>query len=188
MFTDHASSGQPSERRAAGKATGERRAQIAAFYARQSGRLLQLVRRDLRVDCDVAEDACQTAWVALLRRDEVPLDARGLAWMRIVARTAGYRAARGRETPAGSFQATAGDTETGELPEPAGERRGPLEQVIERERYEQRRDLLLSLPARQRQLLGLHGAGLTYEEIAERTGDSRRTVERQLLRGRARLH
>ncbi|MGZ4246591.1 MAG: RNA polymerase sigma factor [Solirubrobacteraceae bacterium] len=72
-------------------------------------------------------------------------------------------------------------------PGPAGERRGPLEQAIERERYEQQRAQLLSLPARQRQLLGLHGAGLTYEEIAERTGDSRRTVERQLLRGRARL-
>ena len=187
MFTDHASSGQPTEQRAAGKAIRERRAQIAAFYARQSGRLLQLVRRDLRVDSDVAEDACQTAWVALLRRDDVPLDARGLAWMRIVARTAGYRAARGRETPAGSLQVSAGDTETGELPEPAGERRGPLERAIERERYEQRRARLLSLPARQRQLLGLHGAGLTYEEIAERTGDSRRTVERQLLRGRARL-
>ena len=69
----------------------------------------------------MAEDACQTAWVALLRREDVPLDARGLAWMRIVARTAGYRAARGRDTPAGSFQATAGHTETGELPEPAGE-------------------------------------------------------------------
>src|SRR5512143_2779007 len=108
MFTDHASSGQPSERRAAGKATGERRAEIAAFYARQSGRLLRLVRRDLRVDFDAAEDACQTAWVALLRRGDVPLDARGVAWMRLVARTAGYRAARGRETPVGSLQPTAG--------------------------------------------------------------------------------
>ena len=56
MFTDHASSGQPTEQRAAGKATRERRAQIAAFYAHQSGRLLQLVRRDLRVDSHAAED------------------------------------------------------------------------------------------------------------------------------------
>ena len=187
MFTDHASSGQPTEQRAAGKATGERRAEIAAFYVRESGRLLRLVRRDLRVDSHVAEDACQTAWVALLRREDVPLDARGLAWMRIVARTAGYRTARGREIPAGSFQATAGHSETEELPEPAGEGTGPLERAIERERYEQRRAQLLSLPARQRQVLGLHGAGLTYEEIAAHTGDSRRTVERQLLRGRARL-
>src|SRR5689334_16125344 len=117
MFTDHASSGQPTEHRAAGKATGERRAEIAAFYARNSGWLLQLVRGDLRVGWQVAEDACQTAWVALLRRGDVPLDARGIAWMRAVARTAGYRAARGRETPVGSLQATAGETETGELPE-----------------------------------------------------------------------
>ena len=174
MFTDHASSGQPTEQRAAGKATRERRAQIEAFYMRESGDLLRLVRRDLRTDSHVAEDACQTAWMALLRREDVPLDARGLAWMRIVARTSG-------------FQATAGHTETGELPEPAAEGTGPLERALERERYEQRRALLLSLPVRQRQLLGLHGAGLTYEEIAAHTGDSRRTVERQLLRGRARL-
>jgi hypothetical protein len=44
MFTDHASSGQPTEQRAAGKATGERRAEIAAFYVRESGHLLRLVR------------------------------------------------------------------------------------------------------------------------------------------------
>ena len=110
--------------------------------------------------------------------------------MRIVARTAGYRAARGRETPAGSLQVPAGDTETGELPEPAGERRGPLEQAIERERYEQRRAQLLSLPARQRQLLGLHAAA-TYvwkKESRRAQGIAAAPVERQLLRGRARLH
>jgi RNA polymerase sigma factor (sigma-70 family) len=188
MFTDHASSGQPTEQRAAGKATRERRAEIAAFYSRQSGWLLQLVRSDLRVGRQAAEDACQTAWVALLRRDDVPLDARGIAWMRAVARTTGYRATRGRETPVGSLQATARHTETGEFPEPASEGGDPLERAIERERYEQRRSQMLGLPARQRQLLGLHAAGLTYEEIAARTGYSRRTVERQLLRGRARLH
>jgi RNA polymerase sigma factor (sigma-70 family) len=187
MFTDHASSGQPAEQRAAGKATRERRAEIAAFYSRESGRLLRLVRRDLRVDSHTAEDACQTAWVALLRRDDIPLDSRGLAWMRLVARTAGYRAARGRETPAGSFQVPAGQTEAGELPEPAAADSGLLERALERERYEQRRAELLSLPVRQRQMLGLHGAGLTYEQIATRMGDSRRTVERQLLRARARL-
>jgi hypothetical protein len=61
MFTDHASSGQPTEQRAAGKAIRERRAQIAGFYAGQSGRLLRLVRRDLGVGSDVAEDALPSA-------------------------------------------------------------------------------------------------------------------------------
>src|SRR5512143_2693816 len=129
MFTDHASSGQPSERRAAGKATGERRAEIAAFYARQSGRLLRLVRRDLRVDFDAAEDACQTAWVALLRRGDVPLDARG-GGLDAPRCADGWLPGRaGRETPAGSLQAPAGHTETRELPEPAGEGSGPLERT-----------------------------------------------------------
>ena len=33
----------------------------------------------------------------------------------------------------------------------------------------------------------MHGFGFGYEEIAERTGDSRRTVERQLRRAREHL-
>jgi RNA polymerase sigma factor (sigma-70 family) len=43
------------------------------------------------------------------------------------------------------------------------------------------------LSARQAQILGLHAAGFSYEEISAQTGDSRRTIERQLLRARHRL-
>ena len=47
--------------------------------------------------------------------------------------------------------------------------------------------LVRQLPERQQRILWLHGLGLSYEEIAAYTGDTRRTVERQLLRGRRRI-
>jgi DNA-directed RNA polymerase specialized sigma24 family protein len=43
------------------------------------------------------------------------------------------------------------------------------------------------LPARQQRLVMLQGFGYEYEEIAAATGDSRRTVMRQLTRARQRL-
>jgi RNA polymerase sigma factor (sigma-70 family) len=43
------------------------------------------------------------------------------------------------------------------------------------------------LSARQARILGLHAAGFTYEEISAQTGDSRRTIERQLLGARDKL-
>ncbi|HEX4279439.1 MAG TPA: sigma factor-like helix-turn-helix DNA-binding protein, partial [Solirubrobacteraceae bacterium] len=55
--------------------------------------------------------------------------------------------------------------------------------------FEQRQRLndVSLLPVRQQRLLWLHAFGLTYVEIAAHEHCSRRTVERQLLRARARL-
>ena len=47
--------------------------------------------------------------------------------------------------------------------------------------------LMRLLPERQQRILWLHALGLSYQEIAAYTGDTTRTVERQLLRGRARI-
>jgi RNA polymerase sigma factor (sigma-70 family) len=47
--------------------------------------------------------------------------------------------------------------------------------------------MLSRLPQRQRQMVWLHGAGLSYVEIAAATGCTRRTVERQLLRAKRAL-
>ena len=58
---------------------------------------------------------------------------------------------------------------------------------MELEQLRERRARVMALPARQRRLLALQGLGLSYDEISALTGDSRRTVQRQLLRGRDRL-
>jgi DNA-directed RNA polymerase specialized sigma24 family protein len=57
---------------------------------------------------------------------------------------------------------------------------GPYELVERRERLE----YIGLLPERQQRLLWLHALGLSYAEMAEHTGDTLRTVERQLLRAK----
>ena len=50
-----------------------------------------------------------------------------------------------------------------------------------------RLEAISELPGRQQRLVWLHGLGFSYDEIAAHTGDSSRTVERQLLRAKGRL-
>lgn len=177
MFTDPTRSAAV-PRRAAGEGAGRREA-ISALYARESGRLLARVADELGGDGAVAEDACQTAWLALLARDDVALDARGVAWLRAVALTAGARAARGRDVAAQPIVDRQANRAAGEAE--------PGDRVVELEELRARRARLRGVPARQRRLLGLQGLGFSYEEISALTGDSRRTVQRQLLRGHDRL-
>ncbi len=60
---------------------------------------------------------------------------------------------------------------------------GPDEVVEMRERLAEVR----ALPVRQQRIVWLQGAGFDYREIGARTGDTRRTVERQLLRAKRKL-
>jgi DNA-directed RNA polymerase specialized sigma24 family protein len=165
-------------RSAAGEAAARREA-IAALYAREGGRLRARVAEDLTGGRALAEDACQTAWLALLGRDDVALDAHGLAWLRTVAVTAGARLARGRDVAAQPIVDRHAEQAAGE-----GE---PDQRAVELEELRERRARFVALPSRQRRLLGLQGLGFSYEEISALTGDSLRTVQRQLLRGRGQL-
>ena len=177
MFTGPTPSAAP-PRRAAGEGAGRREA-IAALYACESGRLLARVAEELAGGRALAEDACQTAWLALLAREDVALDARGVAWLHAVALTAGARAARGRDVAAQPIVDRHAERAAGE-----GEL---VDRIVELEQLRERRARVMALPARQRRLLALQGLGLSYDEISALTGDSRRTVQRQLLRGRDRL-
>jgi RNA polymerase sigma factor (sigma-70 family) len=78
-------------------------------------------------------------------------------------------------------------TDPTDFAEPISDAPGPLEQTIAHEHNDELRDQLRTLTDRQRQFLALQAAGLTYAEIAERTGTTLRTVERQILRGRHKL-
>jgi RNA polymerase sigma factor (sigma-70 family) len=158
-----------------------RREQLARFYLAEHARLQRIVARE--VPAHAVEDACHTAWTVLLRRPDIPLDGRGVAWLRKVALTTGRRTAiRPREQPAGGFLP---DPEhPGELPEPPAPGGELADRAIERLHH---RAELAALPARQRRLLALHAIGLSYAEIAAREGCTPRTVERQLLRARRAL-
>lgn len=152
---------------------------VDELYRLLSPRLRQIVRSDVRAPEAVIEDACQTAWSRLIRHaDDVRREA-ALSWLATTATREAFKLAR-RDRRELSLDAEL--ERTGELPVPS-RAPGPAELVELRERLGE----LGRLPERQQRLLWMQAAGLTYLEIADRTGDTRRTVERQLLRAKGRL-
>ena len=91
------------------------------------------------------------------------------------------------ETPAGGFL-PAPDGVALELPEPAGESPDPCELAIAHADHARRVEQLRALSNRERLYLYLQGLGYSYTEMAQSTAASRRTVERQVLRARAKLN
>jgi RNA polymerase sigma factor (sigma-70 family) len=154
-------------------------AEIGDLYVAFAARLAQIVRFNVRASDAVIEDACQFAWTRLLHhRARVRRDA-ARAWL---TRTATHQALKlvrreGRELSLDSILepvdglARAGQTVT-------------LEELIEQRR---RLESIGRLPQRQQRLVWLHGLGFSYAEMARDCGCTRRTVERQLLRGKRRL-
>jgi RNA polymerase sigma factor (sigma-70 family) len=149
------------------------------LYRLLAPRLRQIVRADVRAPEPVIEDACQIAWSRLIRHaDEVRREA-ALSWLATTAVREAYKLAR-RDRRELSLDAEL--ERSGELSFPS-RMAGPAEVVALRDRLGSLRDL----PERQQRLLWMHAAGFTYVEMADRTGDTRRTVERQLLRAKGRL-
>ena len=152
--------------------------QIAALYAEQARLVQRQVARRVNAPTAVIEDACQTAWERLCTHPDVePVAPSAVKWLVVTAMREAWRRAGGREIP----------TDPTGLGEPVSDAPSPLEQAIAREDTDELRDQLRRLTDRQRQFLALQAAGLTYAEIAERTGATLRTVERQILRGRHKL-
>ena len=134
----------------------------------------------------VIEDACQHAWAVLLRRPDIDLDFRGLAWMTLVAAREAWRTTAATAEPTAGRYALGGARDV--LSEPGGAPGPTLEdRIIDREHHHQRRSDLAALKPAERQALGLHAVGYTYTEIAELTGASSTAVNRRLAEGRARL-
>ena len=154
--------------------------QIAEFYAGNAPDLLRSVRRAISGSDALVEDACQQAWCQLLRHDEVTLDRNGFSWLYVVACRSAFRMSdRMRREPACG--------EPSELPAAPGRHHDGRQDADRRLEHDHRTGLLAQLPGRQRTLLALQAAGFTYEEISTLTGDTIRTVERQLLRAKRTL-
>jgi DNA-directed RNA polymerase specialized sigma24 family protein len=166
---------------------GHRYREVEAFYRAHHTRLEQKVaKRVSGPGRAVIEDACQFAWTVLLRRPDINLDSRGLAWMTLIAAREAWRAtAATAEPPVGRYAFSGARdvlSEHGGPPGPTLEDR-----IIDRERHHQRCGDLAALKPAERQALGLHAVGYTYMEIAELTGASFTAVNRRLTEGRARL-
>lgn len=159
---------------------------LGALYLALAPRLERIVRLDVRAPDAVIEDACQFAWSRLLyHRDRVSHDS-ALSWL---AKTAVHEAVKllRRDQRELSLDCECeGERDGGREVEAPGRplfggfAPGPEEHFEQREQL----DALAGLPERQQRALWLHALGLSYAEIGLQTGDSSRTVERQLLRAR----
>jgi RNA polymerase sigma factor (sigma-70 family) len=152
---------------------------VAALYPQLSARLLSLVARNVIAPPAVIEEACQVAW-SQLHTHRGRVESRGVfGWLATTAMREALRMLRLQKREA-SLEDPVHWAEVIALPVPAP---GPDRVVEMREQLAEVRQL----PVRQRQMLWLHGLGYEYGEISAQTGDSRRTVERQLLRAKRSL-
>lgn len=149
------------------------------LYTKLQPQLVRILVNNLQPPGWVIDDACQTAWSSLLvHRDSV---ARGgeLGWLSTTATRAALRLMRhDRLIESGQ-----------EPPDPLtlDDHRAAERQPEQRLELQERLADVRRLPLRQQRVVLLHGFGYEYDEIAAVTGETRRTVARQLTRARQRL-
>jgi RNA polymerase sigma factor (sigma-70 family) len=156
--------------------TARRRGDEAELYRRHHQALLIAVSHAINGSGALIEDACQTAWTILLRRQ--PDRASVFAWLYVVAIHEAYRlsAIERRELHLEDL-AIEGDWETILA--------GSLTVEDQLEALEALR-ALAALPDRQRHDLSLRVAGFTYREIAQLTGGRTYTnANKHLTKARA---
>jgi RNA polymerase sigma factor (sigma-70 family) len=149
------------------------------LYSELQPQLVRILATNLQAPEWVIEDACQTAWGSLLIHRDAVVSGSELGWLSTTATRAALRLLRRDRlvAPLDPVPAPAclDDYRTVEP--------GPEQQLELRERLAEIR----RLPVRQQRLVLLQGMGYDYVEIAAVTGDSRRTVARQLTRARQSL-
>jgi hypothetical protein len=153
------------------------REDVADLYCRHHRQLERAVARVVNAPRELIEDACQTAWTALLRRE--PRPALAFLWLRVVAIHEAYRLCR-----------THREAHLEDLAYEYGwEAVIPGEGTID-DAIEARRALrtLAELSEQQRDDLTLQVAGFTYAEIRERTpGRTGTNVAKHLAKAHARI-
>lgn len=162
----------------------DRSDQIAAYFAEHASGLQRAVGVNVTASEATVEDACAFAWTQLVRRADVDLsDERGVGWLYRVATREAWRLTS-IERGAVSYSATIDDPDHWGLgaSEPASPQ--DVEATVG---ARTRLDAVRALPERERRIVLLQAFGFTHAEIARRTGDTVRTVERQLRRAKQRL-
>jgi RNA polymerase sigma factor (sigma-70 family) len=155
--------------------------EVAELYGVLAGSLRRIVAGRVTAPEAVIEDACQFAWSTLVRHRRRVRRETALGWL---ARTAMHEAFK-------LIRSERRELSLEELSEHAyANEQAPwaLTPSVE-EQVEQRARLssLSALPERQQRVIWLQGLGFSYAEMASRTGSSRRTVERQLMRAKRAL-
>jgi RNA polymerase sigma factor (sigma-70 family) len=151
---------------------------LEVLYTELQPQLMRILASNLQAPDWVLDEACQAAWGSLLLQAPELAAGGELGWLSTTATRAALRLLR-RER----------------FTEPQEEPPAPVRLDDHRAEPDPHRSLELRerlaevrrLPVRQQRMVMLQGFGYEYDEIAAATGDSRRTVMRQLTRARQRL-
>ncbi len=155
----------------------EHRSVMSALYRTHARSLERVVAATVRTSWANVEDGCSFAWAQLLCREGVE---RPYAWLvRVAVRETLRLERRQRRTTASLSMADGSEVEFVDVRDPIVAREEVIDACA--------RLRAAALSDRQARMLALQAAGLSYGEIAGASGTSVRTVERQILRGRARL-
>jgi len=149
------------------------------LYRDLQPQLVRILASSLQAPEWVIDDACQTAWSSLLQRRPVLGPGGELGWLSTTATRAALRLLR-RERRA---EVQGEPVSVARLQDSRVAQAGPEHSIELRERLAEIR----RLPVRQQRVVLLHGFGYEYGEIAAVTGETPRTVARQLTRARQRL-
>lgn len=149
------------------------------LYRRYQRNLVRAVARSVNAPHELIEDACQMAWLILLRRQ--PDRERVFGWLRTVAMHEAYRLS-GVERRDARLDAPVSSDAATFRPERVEDPRASLDRQLEARLALAR---VAELGPRQRRVFALQIVGLSYAETAAVTGDSVRTVDRQLRRAHA---
>lgn len=155
-----------------------RRSDEADLFRRHHDDLVRAVSHAVNASADLVEDACQTAWTILLRRQ--PDRATLFGWLYVVALHEAYRLSAIERR----------DAHLEDLAATATWDRWIADRVTIDDRVEAREALrvLADLPHSQRRDLALLVGGFRYHEIAEMTGGRTYTnVNKHLVKARARI-
>jgi DNA-directed RNA polymerase specialized sigma24 family protein len=163
-----------------------RRDAVGAYYAAHARWLERVVGRRAKVPHATVQEACQTAWLKLVRRPDITLDGRGLQWLIVVATHEAWRSGTTPERPAGTFIGCASDHDLA-WEEPPGPASDPLELAIAHELHNRRVEQLSHAKPREATVLFLQAAGYSYTELQQLTGATYTAVNRRLTEGRARI-
>jgi RNA polymerase sigma factor (sigma-70 family) len=151
------------------------------LFRRHHRALVRAVARSVNASHELIEDACQSAWLVLLRLqpDRTPAL---FAWLRTVAVHQAYRMAR-QEWRDARLEDLGGDQGWERLLGAAHS----LDDALEARRA---LATLSALPVRQREDLALLIGGYSYREIAQRAGAGTRSinnVNKRLTKARTRI-
>jgi hypothetical protein len=151
------------------------RDEVGDLHRRHHRELQRAVARTVKAPPELIEDACQNAWVIMLRSS--PRRRTWFAWLRVVAIHEAYRLCEDHFFPhledlGAGWETLIADVRT-------------IDDAIEARRALR---VLAALAPRQRQDLSLLVAGFTYAEIQQLTGDrSYTSVNKCLTKARARI-